>query len=65
MAREPKNPERNLDADGDPEENLEGLRNALDASEPALPFNEAAKFRIGEVISGAVLKTRRRSRKKP
>ena len=65
MAREPQNPDRNFSADGEPEKNLEGLRNALDHSEPALPFNEAAKIRIGKVISGAVLRTQRRSPKKP
>ena len=59
MAREPKNPDRNFSADGDPEETLEGLRNALDHSEPAMPFDEVAKARIGKVISGAVLKTKR------
>jgi hypothetical protein len=59
MAREPQKPDRNFAADSDPEENLEGLRNALDHSEPALPFNEAAKLRIGKVISGAVRKTKR------
>ena len=64
MAREPKNPDRNFSADGDPEENLEGLRNALDHSEPALPFDETAKERIGKVISGAALKTKRRSQHK-
>ena len=61
MAREPQNPDRNFSADGEPEENLEGLKNALDHSEPALPFSEAAKARIGKVISGAV----RRSQQKP
>jgi hypothetical protein len=68
MAREPKNPDRNFSADGDPEETLEGLRNALDHNEPAMPFDEVAKARIGKVISGAVLKdsaTERRSRQKP
>ena len=58
MAREPKNPDRNFSADGDPEETLEDLRNALDHSEPAMPFDEVAKARIGKVISGAVLKDR-------
>ena len=55
MAREPQNPDRNFSA----EENLEGLRNAIDRSEPAVPFNDHAKIRIGKVISGAVLKTKR------
>ena len=35
------------------------LRNAIDRSEPAVPFNDYAKIRIGKVISGAVLKTKR------
>ena len=65
MAREPQKPNRNLAADSDPEENLESLRDALEHGEPALPFNEAAKLRIGKVISGAVRKTKRRSPKKP
>ena len=59
MAREPQNPDRNFSANGGPEENLEGLRNAIDRSEPAVLFNEHAKIRIGKVISGAVLKTKR------
>ena len=33
--------------------------NAIDRSEPAVPFNDHAKIRIGKVISGAVLKTKR------
>jgi hypothetical protein len=65
MPREPQNPDRSFSADGDPDENLEDLRYALDHSEPALPFNEAAKVRIGKVISGAVLKTKRRTQQKP
>jgi predicted lipid carrier protein YhbT len=64
MARKPQDPDRNLSA-GDPEENLEGLKNALDHSEPALPYNEAAKLRIGKVISDVVRKTQRRSPRKP
>ena len=59
MAREPETPDRNFFANGGPEENLEGLRNAIDRSEPAVPFNGYAKIRIGKVISGAVLKTKR------
>ena len=61
MARALENPERDFSANGDPAENFESLRYALEHDEPALPFNEAAKVRIGKVISGA-LKTKRRSR---
>ena len=59
MAREPQNPDRNFSANGGTEENPQDLRNALDRSEPAVPFNEHAKIRIGKVISAAVLKTKR------
>ena len=62
MARALENPDRDFSADGDAEQNFEGLRYALNHSEPALPFNEAAKVRIGKVISDALLKTKRRSR---
>jgi hypothetical protein len=55
MARVRDNPDRNFSADGEAEENFEGLRDALDLSQPALPFNEAAKIRIGKVIGDAVL----------
>ena len=55
MARALDNPDRNFSADGAPEENLARLKDALGHSEPALPFNEAAKVRIGKVISDAVL----------
>ena len=55
MARAPQNPDRNFSANGDAEENFEGLRDALDHREPALPFNEAALVRIGKVIGDAVL----------
>ena len=66
MAREPQNPDRNFSAGGEPEENLERLKSAIDHTEPALLFNEAAKLRIGKMISGAVLrKTKGRSQKKP
>ena len=58
MARAPENPDRNFSADGDAENNFESLRRMLDRSEPALPFNEAAKVRFGKIISGALLKTR-------
>ena len=65
MAREPQNPDRNFSASGDPEVTLEGLKNTLDHSEPALPINEAAKVRIGELISGAVRKNKRRNQQNP
>ena len=65
MARELQNPDRNFSTDGEPEENLEGLRDALYHSEPALPFDEAARLRIGQVISGTVLRIKRRSQQHP
>ena len=55
MARAPDNPDRTFSADGAAEENLEGRGEALDLSKPALPFNEAAKIRIGKAITDAVL----------
>jgi hypothetical protein len=61
MARSLDNPDRNFSADGDPEDSFESLRCALANSEPALPFNEAAKARIGKVISDAVLPSRVRA----
>ena len=61
MARAPQNPDRNVSADGDSDETLEGLRDALDHTEPALPFNEAAKARFGKVIGDAVLPSRLRA----
>jgi hypothetical protein len=60
MARSLDNPDRNFSASGDPDEELEALRHALH-SEPALPFNEAAKVRIGKIISNAVLPARIRA----
>ncbi len=60
MARALQNPDRNFSADGDAED-FEGLRRALDNSEPALPFNEAARTRIGKLISDAVLPSRVRT----
>ena len=54
MARALHNPDRNFSANGEAED-FENLRAALDFSEPALPFNEAAKVRIGKAISDAVL----------
>jgi hypothetical protein len=61
MARAPENPDRNFSADGDTKENFEALRYALDRSEPALPFNQAAQVRIGKTISDAVLPSRVRA----
>ena len=61
MARAGENPDRNFSANGEAEEDFEGLRDlraALDFSEPALPYNEAAQVRIGKVISNAVLPSR-------
>ena len=53
MARAPENPDRNFSIDGDAED-YESLRRAF-GNEPALPFNEASKARIGKTISEAVL----------
>ena len=61
MARALGNPDRNFSANGDAEDNLESLRHALNTSEPALAFNEAAKVRIGKTITDAVLPSRVRS----
>ena len=61
MARAPENPDRNFSADGAPDENLKNLTDALDHNEAALPFNEAAKVRIGKAISDAVLPSRIRA----
>jgi hypothetical protein len=55
MAHARENPDRNFSADGEAEESFEALRDMFDHSEPALPFNEAAKVRIGKMISDAVL----------
>ena len=55
MAHALQNPDRNFSANGEPEKDFENLRNALDFSSPALPYNEAAKRRIGQVITDAVL----------
>jgi hypothetical protein len=57
MARSPDNPDCNFSADGDPE-GFNGLRRWLAESKPALPYNEAAKFRIGKAIGDAVLPSR-------
>ena len=61
MASGFENPDRNFSAEGHPEDSLESLRYALTNSEPALPFNEAAKTRIGKLISDAVLPSRVRT----
>jgi hypothetical protein len=60
MARSLDNPDRNFSANGDADEDLEALRQALH-SDPALPYNEAAKVRIGKIIADAVLPSRVRS----
>jgi hypothetical protein len=61
MARTLSNPDRNFSANGEAEEDFEGLRDlraALDFSKPILPFNEAAQVRIGKVIGDSVLPSR-------
>ena len=54
MAHALEDPDRNFSA-SDAEESFDDLRDALDLNKPALPFNEAAKARIGKLISDAVL----------
>jgi hypothetical protein len=49
-----ENPDRNFSASGDAE-GLDGLRRALPTAEPAMPYNEVAKRRIGKVIADAIL----------
>ena len=61
MARAFENPDRNFSVDGDAEDSFESLRDLLANSEPALPYNEAAKARIGKIISDAVLPSRVRT----
>jgi hypothetical protein len=61
MAHAPETPDRNLFPEAQPGENYEGLRGVLDFSKPALPFNEAAKARIGKTIGDAVLPSRIRA----
>ena len=61
MARASDNPDRNFSADGDAENSFESLRFALVHAGPALPYNEAAKARIGKVIADAVLPSRVRA----
>jgi len=55
MTRASENPDRNSSAERAAAGDLKTLRHALDHSEPALPFNEAAKVRIGKAITDAVL----------
>jgi hypothetical protein len=54
MARALENPDRDFSADGE-REGFEFLRQWITESDPALPYNEAAKFRIGKAIGDAVL----------
>jgi hypothetical protein len=54
MARAPQNPDRNFSADGDPL-SFEGMKRWLAQSKPALPYNEAARLRIGKVITEVIL----------
>jgi hypothetical protein len=61
MARAPENTDRNFSANGDPEE-FERLKNEVEHSSPALPFNEAAQTRFGKLISAAVCMRTQRAR---
>jgi len=54
MARALENPDRNFSADGDPAD-FKSLKRWLAESEPAMPYNEAAKARIGRAIGDAAL----------
>jgi hypothetical protein len=56
MARSSDNPDCNFSTDGDPE-GFDGLRRWLAESKPDLPYNEAARFRIGKAIGDAVLRS--------
>ena len=60
MARALENPGRNFSADGE-RDCFEFLKRWILQSEPALPYNEAAKARIGKIISDAVLPSRVRA----
>ena len=53
-----QNPDRNFSVDRAAEEDFEGLRYALEHHEPAPPYNEAAKARIGKFIAQAFSRTR-------
>jgi hypothetical protein len=57
MPRALENPDRNFSADGE-REGFEFLKRWIAESKPALPYNEAAKARIGKVIGNAVLPSR-------
>ena len=54
MARALENPDRNFSADGE-REGFEFLKRWIAESAPALPYNDAAKTRIGKAIGDAVL----------
>jgi hypothetical protein len=51
MARAVENPDRDFSTKGHAEEDLGTLRYALEHDAPALPYNEAAKVRIGKLIA--------------
>jgi len=57
MARTLENPDRNFSADGE-REGFEFLKRWIAESKPALPYNEAAKARIGRAIGDTVLPSR-------
>ncbi len=61
MARSLDNADRNFSTNDDPEDSLESLRGVFANNEPALPYNEASKVRIGRLISNAVLPSRLRT----
>ena len=54
MARDPEKPQGVDAAEGD-EDAFAQIRRAMAEGEPALPYNEAAKLRIGKIITDAVL----------
>jgi hypothetical protein len=54
MVRALENPDRNFSADGE-REGFEFLKRWIAESAPALPYNEAAKARIGRAIGDSVL----------
>ncbi len=53
MPRALENPDRNFSTQGEPE-GFKFLKRWIAESEPALPYNEAAKFRIGKAIGDAI-----------
>ena len=61
MVRALEDPNWKFSASGDHRDSFESLRYALASSEPALPYNEASRARIGKIISDAVLPSRIRS----